>query len=239
MIYKLYILLIVSLVYFETNAQCQSVAIVDSSFEDATFPIANPWGDPWIWFQTDGAELSNTEAYTGTYSVCSIAGGPVQFVEVDSNTNYFLSCFVKNGASDLWGVYLIFDWGGYEVNVGTDNWTFISMGFNSGPDTIVAIGAQSASACFDDFRLTCESLVGSAEVETAPFLVLPTISSEGFTIDLNNRASLKIIDLRGNIVKQLDSEIGKVTFGENLPPGMYFILYSDLSGMYSQRITKL
>ena len=236
---RILILLFASVSFLNTNAQCESIAFADSSFEDGSFPVANPWQDPWVWSQNDGAELSNTVAYTGTYSVCSNSGGPIQLVEVDSNTNYFLSCFVKNGASDFFGVQLIIDGDVYPVTVASDNWTIVSVGFNSGSDTIISLGALSANACFDDFRLTCESLVKISALEATPFLVLPTITSESFTVELSGMTRIEVIDIKGNIIKRIESEHGSVSFGENFPSGVYFVMYNDNSGVYSQRIIKL
>lgn len=88
------------LTYCLANAQCTDVVIADSSFEDGTYE-QGPWPkQPGYWYRDDGANIHDDNPYHGDSIACSNGGGLNQLVDVDSNTTYWLSCYVHNALND-------------------------------------------------------------------------------------------------------------------------------------------
>lgn len=220
--------------------QCESIALADSSFEDASFPLLTVNDFPWIWNQTDGAELSTTYSLSGSYSVCSNGGGVNQIVVVDSNTTYHVSCFIKNGLNDPFLRFIINDSTYPTLTVLSDDWTFVSQSFHSGSDTIATVGIESNAACFDDFRLTCSRLVGIEDSYRlySQLTLFPTVSAYNFTLKTNQPGQAHIVNMTGSVVEQLDLEIGANQFGENLSPAMYMVQVRINGEIWTSRIIK-
>lgn len=221
-------------------SQCTSITLADSSFEDASFPMLNSNELPWIWNQTDGAELSTIYSYSGSYSVCSVGGGINQIVVVDSNTTYHVSCFIKNGVNDPFLRFIINDSTYPTLTVLSDNWTFASQQFHFGSDTIATVGIESNSACFDDFRLTCNRLVGIADLHSldSRLSLFPTISSSHFTLRTKQSGQAHILNMAGSVVEQFALGIGVNQFGEDLPPAMYIVQVRIKGKIWTSRMVK-
>ncbi len=133
-------------------AQCQPIALLDSSFESGVFDIDGRNG----WFRSDGGSFE-PGAYHGNLSACSNAGSLWQIVRVQPQTTYYLNCYVKNTWSDPYRLFA----GGTEYIDSTvaSDWTFVSMPFTTGQDTSITLGYFTAgSVCFDFMRLTCDPL---------------------------------------------------------------------------------
>lgn len=221
-------------------SQCTSISLADSGFEDASFPLLNSNELPWIWNQTDGAELSTSYSHSGSYSVCSMGGGINQIVVVDSNTTYHVSCFIKNGVDDPFLRFIINDSTYPTLTVLSDNWTFASQYFHSGSDTIATVGIESNSACFDDFRLTCSRLVGIADSHSmdSRLSLFPTVSSSHFTLTTQQSGQAHILNMAGSVVDQFTLGIGANQFGEELPPAMYILQVRIKGEMWTSRMVK-
>lgn len=134
------------------QAQCQHIAILDSSFESGVFDVDGRNG----WFRSDGGSFEQG-GYHGMMSACSNAGGLWQIVPVQPQTTYHLSCYVKNRWADSYKIYA----GTTEFIDSTvaSDWTFISMPFTTGQDTNITLGYfTDGSVCFDFMRVTCDPL---------------------------------------------------------------------------------
>jgi len=223
------------------SAQCQNIPIPDSSFEESSFAPANPLFQTGFWTQNDGAEISGDYALTGDSVLCSYGGGAEQLIAVDSNTTYYLSCFVKNGMNDELLRFILNYNASPLIEVDSNDWTFISQSFNSGSDTIVAIGIYSGQACFDDFKLTCFDLSMTEEYLPGekPFALYPTISSTHFFLDAKTTISFDLFDMNGKLVEtgELSQDINQI--GSHFSAGLYVVHVYLNDKTWIEKIVKL
>jgi hypothetical protein len=104
---------------FEVNAQCIHIALADSSFEEDTFENGDLPVEKGFWYRDDGCYIYGDVAYDGDSSACSTWGGGFQLVQIESNTTYYLSCYVQNGVDA--SVSFIIDGVAYFQNVISDD----------------------------------------------------------------------------------------------------------------------
>ncbi len=215
--------------------QCTTIPIVDSSFEIGIFGFDFPHitGQ---WYVSDGGGPS-TISYTGDSSFCSNGGGCFQLVEVEPNTTYYLSCFVYDGINSPANFYV--NWGAFSIVASTNSWTFASYSFNTGSDTTAYIGGYSnGSACFDDFRMTCNPLSLDVPIlsEQTPFTISTLEGS--FNISSSENLTVKVVNLMGQEIDYIPLVDASVSFGENYPTGFY-IVNVELNGkLWQKKILK-
>ncbi len=150
--------------------------LVNGSFEEGSYsPTSSPNG--WIpdAFASSGVlTWDNTQAHDGSKSVKITAPLPndarwIQTVTVQPDTNYLLSGWIKteNVAHSIEAVdaganlSILGTWTHTDGLIGTHDWTYVSMVFNSGPDTEIMIaprlgywsGTTTGTAWFDDLQL--------------------------------------------------------------------------------------
>ncbi len=234
------ILLLLSAPADHLRAQCQSVAMADSSFESGEFYGYSGEPETGKWFYDDGI-LASSGGFTGNKSACSNGGGAFQVIRVDSNTTYFASAYILNGANEE-APYPHFriNWNSHPVSVSTNNWTFISTSFDSGSDTIAIVGFYSMGACFDEFRITCSPLTSLDALEDTPrpYLLPSNISSDHFRLTANKPLTVKILTVNGHLVEQWKGS-RQTQFGSNLATGMYLLSVQTDSGSWVEKLIKL
>lgn len=235
---KIPIVLCIYLLCFESVSQCNNIALADSSFEEGTLADGSNF-QPGQWYANDGCELSGMNSFHGDSVACSISGGAFQFVAVDSNTTYYLSCYVLNGNTDPWIAFTI-NWLNYPISVNSDNWEQTSIELNSGSDTALIVGFYSASACVDAFRLTCEEVV-SIEDENKiekPYLIGASVTSNSFNFESTIPCYVEVVDMTGKLFERYNSLTGKISFGQDLPPSMYILRISSGNQFWTEKIIK-
>ena len=207
------------------QAQCIDAIIPDSSFEDGTLYYGSGPALPGTWFQDDGCTIERSlDAPNGDSVACSNGGGAYQYIRVEPFTQYYLSAMVLNGASDdypSWGLGQFSD----SVQVTTDNWTLLSKQFTTNNDTLIRIGFYSASACFDQFRMTCQPVISNTpivEVEM-PFTLRANTSNNEFEMRVKKPCHLTVFDLNGKRVIDQAMHAGSFSFGEKCSAGIYII----------------
>lgn len=207
-------------------SQCIDIIVADSSFEIGALLYDSTWTPD------DGISVVTSPVFHGNYAVCSNGGGVYQRVEVEPNTTYYISCWVKNGLYDfmLRVDHLPF---GSTIDtslVTTNEWQFVSMPFTTNnTDTVVGIRYWSFGACVDLFRVTCQQLTATTSLQPKSIQIYPNPTQEKSIFNFNNlpieNYTLTIYNSTGQIVKimknitnnQIELEKG------NLPKGLYFI----------------
>ncbi|MCB0839754.1 MAG: T9SS type A sorting domain-containing protein [Bacteroidetes bacterium] len=221
-------------------AQCQHITLTDSSFEFLTEFYGYP-GVPEMgkWFYDDGV-LSSDNAFSGDKSACSNGGGAFQFVKVDSNTTYYVSAYILNGANES-APYPHFriNWVPHTVSVPTNNWTLISTSFDSGSDTMAIVGFYSMGACFDEFRVTCNPLTSADFIEDRgkPYTLSSRSTNNSFFLDSEENLDIEIWSVNGSLIAQIE-ESNQIAFGANLSKGMYVLKVKTDSGIWVERVVK-
>jgi len=221
-------------------AQCANVAVADSSFEEGTFDTGPYPTVKGIWYRNDGCEVIGGVAYHGDSSVCSTEGGAFQFIDVEPNTTYYLSCYILNGASDASPNFII-NGTVFPIIASSDDWSLVSQSFNSGSDTTTMLEFISSEACFDLFRITCDSLtVGVRDIDKALiYSIYPSISSNRFRFETKQPATLEVFDLNGRMIERFEKIDGLIYFGEKLIPAVYILRITTANQAWSEKITKL
>lgn len=223
-----------------SSGQCTDIAIADSSFEAGTFTTSGSINPPQgIWYRDDGCDVF-AGGYAGDSAACSNGGGGYQYVSVDSNTTYHLSCWIRNGLNDPMLIFRI-NWNSYPISTSSNDWTFVSQSFNSGSDTVAVVGFYSGGACFDLFRLTCSPITGQPGPSSLPrpFSIFPSISQNAFTFSSSRSCRLEVLDLQGNLLENLESKGGKVEFGTRLPAGVYILQIQSDKALWREKVVKL
>lgn len=184
--------------------QCNDIIVLDSSFESGMLHYDS------LWTPDDGVSIVTSPVFHGNYAVCSNGGGVVQHVEVIPNTNYYLSCWVKNGLYDfsLRVDHLPF---GATIDTGlvtTDNWQFVSMPFvTNNIDTVIKIRYWSFGACVDLFRLTCEELTATTSLQSQNLSIYPNPADNKSIISFDNLPDnsydLYIFNINGQLVDKI------------------------------------
>jgi hypothetical protein len=148
----------------------------NGSFElGPAYPDAGPEGwsrDAWLW--TSVLAWDGTVAKDGAASVGITADTPndarwTQSLQLEPNRNYLLSGWIKtenvvlpDGPADRGAnLSLLYTWVSTPAISGTQDWTYVSVVFNSGPSGIVHVAARlgfygalaSGTAWFDDVRV--------------------------------------------------------------------------------------
>lgn len=216
------------------TAQCLNAVVADSSFEDGTWDSMQGVGG---WLRNDGADTSNAQAWHGNNSICSNAGGGDQWIPVQSNTPYFFSCYVKNGVNDP---FFFLGAGSYITNTppNSNDWTLMVLPFVSGNDTTTLIRFYSSGACFDYFRVTCDSPVTALPPSPDPFFNLPsTVSTAGFSFSDPNIRSVRVYDTNGR--HRYDRTGTQHRFGQNWPPGCYILTVTGRGGILRKKLLKI
>ena len=183
---KLSILILFSIFIFTNSilySQCTDIIVADSSFEAGVFHYDSTWTPD------DGISFVTSPVFWGNYAVCSNGGGVYQRIEVEPNTTYHLSCWVKNGLYDfmLRVDHLPF---GSTIDTGlvsTNNWQFVSMPFTTNNiDTVVGIRYWSFGACIDLVRVTCEQLTTTTSLQPQNIHVYPNPTQEKSIFSFND-----------------------------------------------------
>lgn len=153
-------------------AACPAELLKNSGFE---LPLANPGASPLDWttdqwrsgayFSRDGSN-AHSGSSSGKITATEISDARfLQEVTVEPETHYLLSGWIKTqNVSEGVGANLSLfgTWSHTEGLLGTNNWTRVSLWFNSGSSTRITIGARlgywsgpsAGTAWFDDLRLT-------------------------------------------------------------------------------------
>lgn len=220
-------------------AQCQSVALADSSFESGLFYGYSGEPETGKWFYDDGILASN-DGYTGSKSACSNGGGAFQVIKVDTNTTYFVSAYILDGA-DEGAPYPHFriNWNSHPVSISTNNWTFISTSFDSGSDTIAIVGFYSMGACFDEFRITCSPLTSLHSLENIPrpYTLQSPISNDHFRLSAKKNLTIEVRSVSGRLVEQWKGS-HQIQFGSSLSKGMYLLTIKSDSRSWVEKLVK-
>lgn len=226
---KLSILILFSIFIFTNSilySQCTDIIVADSSFEAGVFHYDSTWTPD------DGISFVTSPVFWGNYAVCSNGGGVYQRIEVEPNTTYHLSCWVKNGLYDfmLRVDHLPF---GSTIDTGlvsTNNWQFVSMPFTTNNiDTVVGIRYWSFGACIDLVRVTCEQLTTTTSLQPQNIHVYPNPTQEKSIFSFNDlpidNYNLNIINSTGQLVKTIkNTQNNQVELHRNnLPNGLYFL----------------
>lgn len=232
------LLLLLAFVPCLLEAQCVDPIVADSSFEVGTYEAGPFPYIPGFWYRDDGCLISQG-GYAGDSSACSIGGGAFQFIRVDSNTTYHLSCYALNAATDDYPSFRI-NWGFFPISTPSNNWSLISQSFNSGSDTIAIVGFYSAGACFDEFRVTCSPIVTNPKPTASipPHKIYPTVSANHFTIESQAPSEVTILNLSGQVVDRFRSHGQARQFGHALPPSLYTLQIQFRNQLVHYKIVK-
>lgn len=236
---QILILLLVSAHADHLWAQCQSVSMPDSSFESGVFYGYSGEPETGKWFYDDGI-LSSNGGFTGNKSACSNGGGGFQVIKVDTNTTYFVSAYILNGANEE-APYPHFriNWNSHPVSVSTNNWTFISTSFDSGSDSIAIVGFYSMSACFDEFRITCSPLTSLDALEDTPrpYILQSSIATDHFQLSADQKITIEVRSVSGQIVEQGRGS-HQIQLGSRLSKGIYLLTIKSDSRSWFEKLIK-
>lgn len=218
--------------------QCSDVPVADSSFEAGTLTDGGAFM-PGKWYRDDGCSISPGDPYVGDSCALSNGGGAFQVIPVVPNTTYHMSFYVRNGTNDPL-LHFRINWMSYHFSPSSNNWTFATQSFNSGPDTTAIIGFYSGGACFDQVRVTCSPIIGRPEPLGSQGIIslYPSISSTGFKVKSDQPCALRVLNVSGKVVVSLKSREGTRTFGEALPTGVYFVEVLSGKKKWMQKIVK-
>lgn len=220
---RILILLLLLGIRHTVQAQCQSIQLADSSFESQVFDFSGLNG----WLPNDGCDFTQT-AYHGTYSVCSNAGGAGQYVRVEPQTTYYLSCYILNpSAYPYWfgaGTTSLYD------STDADTWTFISLEFFTGADTSVFVSYYTnGNACVDLMRVTCDPLssldLSAPEIDLRIF---PNPASNFLTLRFDkplSKGRATLTNSLGQVVRSQGIGYASQVIWDisDLPVGVYFV----------------
>ena len=228
-----YIIILPLLLAFYSNSQCTNLTFADSSFE---LGLTNSW-DPGNWVVMDGGFVSEQSSNFGDSSFCTQAGGCYQSVQVDSNTIYHMGFFIYGGSNGLSLFYV--NGNGTSIITPLDNWTFVSHEFNSGSDTVVDLGVYSnGTACFDDFSLTCESVLSLPNNPSSIPFSINTSSDEAFVLTSEQQLKVSVYDLSGKLIETWNQNNLNHNFGIDYPAAIYILNISVNGEMWQEKLIK-